>query len=694
MNRPMSIRNRIFFSYVLLLAIIGLFVSMSGVIRAIRFTVEEDRAAVLELQSNWAATRMLLGDMIINWSNGAAYEEFIEYRRRFNDQLASLEAGMANRLYYGERFVPLFAGLDAVWTTADSHLERVTAVVEDPSFYLVEEMVQRQPGLQRLNHLWAELVDRNTVQSRRTAHLIQQLITEVEFFPIYGDTMERLMSELVGQAEEVQRLIARVESVGRLVFFLTFLAASLFLASRFSHSLSRPIISVTRRVREFAGLTGESLPPQTTYHGTGRWAGGQDEVALLSDTIDRMVDHYTDLAERAEQLARGEVTGNSPQFPREGVVGRSLDEIAEYLHELASTSAWIRNGEYGLRIRQRSENDVITRNFNIMSAVIHEKITTLRNMFEAVDEAVIVVDADGSVLEVNSQVYHLLGRGTRDDETDEYIRREIAPLLLKSPREEREGTDGVPSYVSMYNIHGHEVPVRMLRRTLPGGSESREQCMFLITNESWRARAKRERERLRAQATMAELRALRAQIHPHFFFNTLNTIAYLIETDGERAVGTVQDLADLFRYTLAATKTDRVPLREELRHIRKYLDIELLRHGDTLTITYDVDEAIHSRAVPPMLLQPLVENSIRYGGDASGHIHLTIRGRAEGANTVLEIGDNGCREIEPESLFHAHGTGIRNVNQRFQTLFGTSIRIRRNSPEGLLITLPMPGGGQ
>jgi PAS domain S-box-containing protein len=674
-----------FLSYIVLILIIGAFVTLSGVARSIRFRIEEDRAAVLELRSSWASTRMLLGDMIINWNDGGAYREFMEYRQQFDRQLLLLEEEMEGRRYYRNRFLPLLQGLKSVWATADSHLDRVTDVVDDPAFQLVEDMVRRQPGLQRLNHLWVELVGRNTVQSRRLAYLIQRLVGEVEFFPIYGDTVERLMTELVAQADGLQQLIAGIETVGRIVFFVTFLSACLWLATHFSHSLSRPIIEVTERVNAFAGLTGEPVVEGA--------AGEGDEVALLSRTMDRMFAHYTDLAARAEQLARGEITDQEPHFPREGVVGRSLDEIAEYLHELASTSAWIRNGEYGLRIRERSDNDVITRNFNIMSAVIREKITTLQNMFEAVDEAVIVVDEDHRLLEANTRVYRLLGLGeaeSRQEGSSQLIPETVLPRLMATARTGPEDV-AEPHYTTISNIHGQEIPVKVSRRTLTTADGLGEQWMFLLTNESWKARAKREQERLRAQATVAELRALRAQINPHFFFNTLNTIAHLIETDPDRAVGTVQHLADLFRYTLTATKIDRVPLKDELHYVRKYLDIESIRYGDTLKITYEMDDSICSRSVPPMLLQPLVENAVRYGGDESGNIDLTIRGRSEQDDIVIEVIDRGCGGTDPEALFHGHGTGIRNVNHRFRTLFNRTIEVRRNIPAGIVVSLRIPG---
>ena len=681
----MSIKNRIFVTYLVLIAIIGLYIALTGFTRLMRLRVEADREAVLELRTNWGATRVLLGDMVINWDGGSVYREFRSRRALLGTQLDAARGSVATRWYYPADLKQLFDGLAAVWEVADAHLDRVVAVVENPEFVVIERMVQRQPGLQRLNHLWVELMNRNTPESRALAHRIQQLIAEIEFFPIYGDTVERLFVVLVTRADTMQRSIARSESLIRFVFFLTFLSACLWLASRFAHSLSRPIIEVSHRLYDFAGLAGAASPFVEAP---------ADELRLLATTVDRMIDHYTELSQRAGQLARGDVSSDAVHFPREGIVGRSLDEIAQYLHELARTSAWIRDGKYGLQIRPRSEEDVITRNFNIMSAVIQEKITTLRSMFEAVDEAVCVIDDHQNVVEANSQLYRLIGARDAGWEAAEFVQRQIVPSLVSATC--AIGVPGTPDgplsnvYTNVNTLQGHEVPVKMNVRQLTGARPTDTRRMFILTNESWRARAKREQERLRAQAVVAELRALRAQINPHFFFNTLNTIAHLIETDSESAVGTVQDLADLFRYTLAATKRDRVPLEDELNHIRRYLAIEHLRQGEGLRVHYDVDPTLHHEAIPPMLLQPLVENAVRYGGNAFGEVDVTITGRYEDQVMVVQVADRGSGPLDIESLLRGDGTGLKNVNQRFRTIFGQPLHFAPNEPHGLVVTLRMP----
>ncbi|MFW5806712.1 MAG: sensor histidine kinase [Spirochaetota bacterium] len=678
MARMTGIRTRIFNSYLLLIAIIVVFATLSGVARAVRARIEEDRAAILELRARWGETRTLLADMLINWDDGEAYEEFLRQRRAFELSLDEVTATVGRRRTYGDRMAPLLEGLQSVWTATDAHLDHVSVVVEDPAFHLVEEMVRGQPGLQRLNHLRVQLVERGTPQARRSAHLIQQLITTVEFFPIYGDTLEPLLSRIIDEAQELQRVIARTEAIGRIVFFMTFVLVSLGLSRQFSHSLSQPIIDVTRRVTSFAGLAGPGISDDD----------GDDEVSMLSTTIDRMIDHYTELSQRAQQLARGDVGDGTIHFPREGVVGRSLEEIAGYLHELARTSTWITEGEYGKTIRERSDNDIITRNFNIMSVVINEKITTLRNMFEAVDEAVLLVDNEFLVIEANTQLYELIGANDSTDGAHPFITSRLVPTLFRMVEQGHNGSDGY--HGELETISGHVVPVRVSVRELPGTAMTPLQWMFLITNESWIARAQREQEQLRSQATIAELRALRAQINPHFFFNTLNTISHLIETDAATAVGTVQRLADLFRYTLTASKQDRVPFSEELRYVKKYLEIEQLRYGELLSVSYDVEPRAEHILFPPMLLQPLVENAVKYGRDEEGRIDMAIIGRAGSGELVVEVRDTGAAATEPQALLEATGTGVRNVNQRLRTMYGRPLEVVRNDPRGLAISIRVP----
>ncbi|TVR05433.1 MAG: PAS domain-containing protein [Spirochaetaceae bacterium] len=677
---PVTIRRRIFLTYMVLILIVLFYLGLAALSQSARLGIETDLGAMLELRNTWSETHIALTDIVINWDNGTAYQRFRTRRTRFDRQLDETISRIAARRWYPQMLQLRLANLQDVWRTADRHLERVVAVVDQDEFREVEQRVQQMPGLQRLNHLWTELLEENSLAARRHAYLIQQLVTEVEFFPIYSRTVEGVFDAILAEARLVQSRIVILEQRVRVLFFGAFLLAWLLVSSRFALSISRPIKAVAHRLTDFIGQTGAAPSP----------AVREDEVGMLSETVDLLVDHYTDLADRAHVLARGEVASRAVRFPRAGIVGRSLDEIARYLNELAQTSAWIRDGEYGSQIRERSPDDVITRNFNIMSAVIHDKITTLRSMFDAVDEAVLVVDESRTVVETNARLAALLGwKG-------ESVIPELLwwqPLVEQLDHLIAAAINRAEPPTAYLNVRGYrraDVPVRVETRVLQNSETHRLQVMFLISNESWRARAKRERERLRAQATLAELRALRAQINPHFFFNTLNTIAHLIETRPDHAVVTVEKLAQLFRYALDATNQEEVTLLEELTHIRRFLDIEQLRFPDRLTVDFRIDPDLEPRRVPAMLLQPLVENAVRYGADQDGCVRVEIRGRLDGDSMRVEVVDWGAADVDPERLMHGSGIGIRNVNHRLKTLYGRPLRFRRNRPHGVIAELRIP----
>jgi len=121
----------------------------------------------------------------------------------------------------------------------------------------------------------------------------------------------------------------------------------------------------------------------------------------------------------------------------------------------------------------------------------------------------------------------------------------------------------------------------------------------------------RQEEQLRALATQAELRALKAQINPHFLFNTLNTIASLIHADPAQAEATVERLAEMFRYLLAGSERGLVPLEEELAFVDRYLEIERARFGERLRVIREIAPEALDVPVPGLILQPLVENAVR-----------------------------------------------------------------------------------
>ncbi len=175
-------------------------------------------------------------------------------------------------------------------------------------------------------------------------------------------------------------------------------------------------------------------------------------------------------------------------------------------------------------------------------------------------------------------------------------------------------------------------------------------------------------ERLLKLTAEAELKALQARINPHFLFNTLNSIASLISEDPAKAEEMTERLSTLFRYTLNVNRGERVRLEQELHILQSYVEIEKLRLGSRLRVAVDVDECLQGLEVPPLILQPIVENSVKYavapreeGGD------ITVRGRRMGNRCVLEVIDDGPGfPVDGKPSGH----GLENIRQRLELCYG------------------------
>jgi len=200
-------------------------------------------------------------------------------------------------------------------------------------------------------------------------------------------------------------------------------------------------------------------------------------------------------------------------------------------------------------------------------------------------------------------------------------------------------------------------------------------------------------EKLKTLAAQAELKALRAQINPHFLFNSLNTIASLISTNPSKAEEAVERLADIFRYALSASDKEFVTLRDELDFVDSYLDIEKARFGDKLKVRKDVSPEILATPIPNLILQPLVENSIKHGFAENGEVRIEISGYIDGNSVKVEIKDKG--KGVPEEIrmgIYTNGTGLRNVNERLQKIYGDDcgLEIKENKPSGTVAAVTIP----
>lgn len=201
-----------------------------------------------------------------------------------------------------------------------------------------------------------------------------------------------------------------------------------------------------------------------------------------------------------------------------------------------------------------------------------------------------------------------------------------------------------------------------------------------------------QEERLKALAAEAELKALKAQINPHFLFNTLNTVAHLIRTDPPRAEKTVEKLAEVFRYALVAVEKDVVPLAEELSFVEDYLALEHERFGDRLLVKSSIAPDSLPVPVPPLVLQPLVENALRHGQSPQGEVQLNLETHLNEQSLVISISDQGPGLPVHTTWQDGSGIGLRNVRERLERKYGEGfgLELADNEPSGARITITIP----
>ena len=183
--------------------------------------------------------------------------------------------------------------------------------------------------------------------------------------------------------------------------------------------------------------------------------------------------------------------------------------------------------------------------------------------------------------------------------------------------------------------------------------------------------ADRHAAMLAREAQEAQLRALRYQINPHFLFNTLNSLSSLIlSRRTDTAERMLMNLSTFFRATLSADPTADVPLEEEIKLQRLYLDIEQIRFPDRLSVEVDVPEALQSARVPVLILQPIVENAVKYGvAKSRGPVSVRISANEEAGRLHIKVKDDG--ELPPdESEGGGTGVGLRNVCDRLVARYG------------------------
>jgi two-component system LytT family sensor kinase len=200
--------------------------------------------------------------------------------------------------------------------------------------------------------------------------------------------------------------------------------------------------------------------------------------------------------------------------------------------------------------------------------------------------------------------------------------------------------------------------------------------------------------RLEASLTESRLHALQMQVNPHFLFNTLNGISVLVQKrDFATAEEMIFRLSDFFRMTLEKRMDQRVPLEAEIELLDNYLAIEQMRFKDRLSIEKQIDRRTLSVPVPAMILQPLVENSLRHGINAiEGPGILRIRSAWLGDRILLEVADNGpgCAAFNTSDF--REGVGLSNVRGRLQQLYGQDFVFNFNAApgDGTVVRIELP----
>ncbi|MBZ9630265.1 histidine kinase [Salegentibacter sp. LM13S] len=204
--------------------------------------------------------------------------------------------------------------------------------------------------------------------------------------------------------------------------------------------------------------------------------------------------------------------------------------------------------------------------------------------------------------------------------------------------------------------------------------------------------AEKQKTQLESQLVNTRMKMLSSQLQPHFLFNTLNSISALVEMDAKKAQDTIADLSDLLREILYSGENYKVSLRKELRMMDYYLNILTLRFSDHLVIEKQIDESLLDRLVPSLILQPIIENSVKHGYSYHNiHLKIEINIFREKNYLVLNIYNNGKPLTEKQEALLNKGVGISNIRDRLFTLYGEKARFKiRNKEVGVETLIKIP----
>jgi len=313
--------------------------------------------------------------------------------------------------------------------------------------------------------------------------------------------------------------------------------------------------------------------------------------------------------------------------------------------------------------------------FNVVAAVLIAFLfAPLRERMQRVLDQVFGRDRELLRRAIDAAGQGLLGAADRDG-----VKRVIEDALergLKRPISLEWPEDGAP-----HLAEGEEVPAEAATAVENLLSLTGIRLESLSLQEE-RAAAERRAVELREAAARAELRALHAQVQPHFLFNALNALSYLTETDPAAAQRFTERLADMLRYTVEASNRRAALLSEEIGFVEDYIGVARERYETPLSFEFDGPRELLSVAVPPLLLQPLVENSLKHGcAPGAEALHMVLRAAESNGWLTLEFSDDGRTNGTPPPGL---GVGLENLDQRVRRFGGSEAKMEAG---------PRPGGG-
>jgi len=187
-----------------------------------------------------------------------------------------------------------------------------------------------------------------------------------------------------------------------------------------------------------------------------------------------------------------------------------------------------------------------------------------------------------------------------------------------------------------------------------------------------------------------QLLILQSQTEPHFLINTLSNVISLLDAEPQKAKSMLRDFVDFLRASMSVRRSAVITISQEMELIRCYLSVLKIRMGNRLDYVIDVDEAVLGHGIPPLLIQPIVENAIKHGLEPKiegGRIEIC--GYRENDTIRLEVTDTG---VGIDINKNANGTGLANVRERLQLLYGDrgKLVIRENAPSGVSAVIDMP----